>query len=417
MERMDRPIEISEQRKQLRRKALLPVITVVVVVISVFVARAWVRPGLKSSRIRIGVVERGLVEAATQCSGVVEPATEQVLACPFATRVRAVLVEPGERLSKGQALVELDQAEVRLEVERLSDEIALAENRRQELALVLAAKLRQLAGQQEIKQERLAFLATKTEQQQALRELGLTTVFELRQAELDERIARIELRQLSEAMGEEKQSTETRIIGLQIEIGLLGKNLRENQDRLARATVRSESDGVLTWITPDVGASLVRGAVVARVADLSRFRVAASASDMHASRFALAMPVRVEVAEQVLTGRVANIPPAIEKGIMTLNIDLDQPNHRVLRPNMRVDVHVITTSHPDVLRISKGPFVNGSGLQQVFRIRNGSAERVAVEIGVAGIDHYEVLSGLSEDDRVVLSDMKDYQHLTQVRVR
>ena len=37
--------------------------------------------------------------------------------------------------------------------------------------------------------------------------------------------------------------------------------------------------------------------------------------------------------------------------------------------------------------------------------------------GISSADAWEVLSGVSKGDAVILSDMSDYAHLAQVRIR
>jgi hypothetical protein len=43
--------------------------------------------------------------------------------------------------------------------------------------------------------------------------------------------------------------------------------------------------------------------------------------------------------------------------------------------------------------------------------------RTPVELGVASFDRCEVLKGLAAGEEVVISDMKDYAHLTEVKIR
>jgi HlyD family secretion protein len=417
MEQMDRPIDRDFlTRRRLRRTAVVAA-AVAALVAAVVVVRGWIRPSLRLDRIRIATVEKGPVEAAILCSGTVTPAAEQVIPCPFDARVLRVLEEPGATLRPGQALVELDSTEVRLGVARLQDRIALAQSRRRELGLDLERQLSELRGQSEIQQERLAFLEAKTEQQRELHGLGLTTVYELRQAELDERIARIELRQLGETEEKVVESTQAQIEGLEIETSLLRRDLEDQQQRLERAVVRADRAGVLTWIAEEEGATLREGSVIARWADLSRFRVRATLSDLHANHVAVGMPVRVEIGEEALTGQVSSIPPTLDEGLMTINVDLDDPSSELLHSNLRVDVHVITETRPMTLRIAKGPFVNGTGRQQVFVVRDDVAMRTSAVLGAVGIDHYEVLTGLEEGDRVIVSAMRDFMHLERIRLR
>ena len=50
-------------------------------------------------------------------------------------------------------------------------------------------------------------------------------------------------------------------------------------------------------------------------------------------------------------------------------------------------------------------------------MRGGRGVRTRVELGIAGFDDYEVVRGLSDGDEVIVSDMKDYLHLREVRIR
>jgi hypothetical protein len=38
-------------------------------------------------------------------------------------------------------------------------------------------------------------------------------------------------------------------------------------------------------------------------------------------------------------------------------------------------------------------------------------------VGVAGVDDVELLAGVVEGDELIISDMKDYMHLAEVRIR
>ena len=53
----------------------------------------------------------------------------------------------------------------------------------------------------------------------------------------------------------------------------------------------------------------------------------------------------------------------------------------------------------------------------VFVVRGDRAVRDAVTLGLVSFDEYEVLSGLVEGDEVIISDMRDYLHLGEVKIR
>ena len=89
-----------------------------------------------------------------------------------------------------------------------------------------------------------------------------------------------------------------------------------------------------------------------------------------------------------------------------------------MRSNLRVDVLIITERKNEALRIKKGPFINGGeGTHDVFVIRGETAVRRPAEIGISSFDQYEVVGGLLQGDEVIISDMGDYMHLKEVKVK
>jgi len=69
-----------------------------------------------------------------------------------------------------------------------------------------------------------------------------------------------------------------------------------------------------------------------------------------------------------------------------------------------------------VLRLPRGAALQG-GRQQVFVVSGDRARRRGVELGASGPQGWEVRSGLAEGDEVILSDMTDYLHAEEIRLR
>jgi len=68
------------------------------------------------------------------------------------------------------------------------------------------------------------------------------------------------------------------------------------------------------------------------------------------------------------------------------------------------------------LRVKRGPFADNDA-RQAFVVRGDRAVRVPIRIGMAGADDVEVTSGVTEGDEIIISDMRDYMHLSEVRIK
>jgi len=331
--------------------------------------------------------------------------------------VAAILCRAGEPLEPDTPLLVLDNREIKNSYDRVSDEIALKRNQKDQLVIERERTLDKMKSDAEELKLKVEYLTAKTKQQQELHDMGAATDWALRQAQLDENISRLKLENHNRELERTSRSLDKQIEGAQIEIRLLEANQSELKTQLAEATVRAGIKGVLTWIVEEPGTSVRTGELLARVADLSTFRAEASVSDIHISRLNVGSPVVLTAYQDTLGGTISSISPAVEKGEVNFDIALDDPRNPALRVNLRVDVHVLYDVVRGVLRLPKGAGVQGSGMQEVFVLRGNELVRTKVNLGLAGVDKYEVISGLSEGDRVVLSDMRDSMHLERIRVR
>ena len=200
-------------------------------------------------------------------------------------------------------------------------------------------------------------------------------------------------------------------------IGKLKKEETEAERQLTLAVPRATRDGILTWVVTEEGATVSKGQVLARVADLTSFRVDASVSDVYAKQLAVGLPVTVRVGEEALTGAIARVNPTISNGVITAELSLDDRSSKLLRSNLRVDVEIVTARRARAVRILRGPFSTGEGTTDAFVVRGDRAVRTPVTFGLSSQQSYEVVSGLVPGDEVIISDMREYQRLREVRLR
>jgi HlyD family secretion protein len=174
----------------------------------------------------------------------------------------------------------------------------------------------------------------------------------------------------------------------------------------------------LTWVVNEEGATVKKGDLLARIADLTSFRVEATISDVHANRLSVGLPAKVRISDTALVaGSIARINPTVSNGVITLVVNLKEPSDPLLRSNLRVDVLIETGRKDQVVRIKKGVFANGEGVRDVFVIRGNTAIKTPVRLGIAGTDYFEVVQGLLEGDEVIISDMTDYMHVKEVKLK
>lgn len=417
---MDRELDASYRKGLLRRRVAWVGGSVALVAVILLFLPGWLRPSIARERIRTGKVDRGPIEGIVEASGQVIPAFEGVLSSPVEARVEKILKRPGEVVKAGEEILRIDTSASRIELERLEDQLRKKVNEQAQLRINLEKSLTDLRGRIESQKLDVEALQYRAEQNRKLRGDGLVSEQVLKASEVEAKKARIELDQLLAQSANEHRATDAQLAGLDLDLATLRRDRDEARRQLDLATTRSDRSGVLTWVIPQEGATVRRGDVIARIADLDSFRVEAKVSDVHSAELRPGEVVRVMVDGQPLGGRLAQVDPTIESGTVKFTVDLDDKRNAKLRNNLSVDVLVVTDSRVNALRAPKGPYAQGGAAEPVFVVQGDHPDRAVrrnVRFGLSGYDCFEVLDGLEDGDEVIVSDMRDYIHLSQVNLK
>ena len=178
--------------------------------------------------------------------------------------------------------------------------------------------------------------------------------------------------------------------------------------------IRAPVTGRILKIIQDSEAVVQPGAPLIEIGDPADLEVVADLLSTDAVQIKVDAPVRIDGwGGPPLQGRVTRVDPAgfvkvsalgIEEQRVRTTIDLvDSPETwSRLGHDYRVIVHVTVWSADDVLSVPVGALFRQVDEWAVFIVKNGRASTVTVTIGRRNGRTAEVLSGLSEGDRVVL---------------
>ena len=414
---MDREIapEVRQQRRT--RRIATVVVAVAAAIFLLAMTVSWLKPSVRRDEILTARVSRGTVRAVLQASGTVAPAIETVISSPVEARVLRIDHRAGDRLRAGDEILTLDTSASKLDLQRLDDAVSQKESQLAQLRLRVEESTANAAAalaQQKLDADILRF---KSEQTATLARAGLASGQDKLAAETAVKKAEIQLQQLADALARAKRSATAQIAAAETELRTAREEREQSRRQLDLAMTRSDRDGILTWVVPEIGATLRRGDILARVADLSSFRVMASISDVHASKLAAGMPARVKVDDATTVGgTISSVDPRIDNGAVRFWVDLDQASHPKLRNNLRVDVYAVTGMRNNVLQVRRGS-LGDAARDTAFVVRGDTAVRVPVRFGLSGEDNLEIVEGLREGDEVVISNMADYAGVKELRVK
>ncbi len=416
-------MDIPRQRTGRRKLVLILTAAIAVLVAIPLITLGLARlqpapPAVDRASVWIDTVKRGDMLREVRGLGTLVP--EEILWIPSTTegRVEKILVRPGARVRKNTVLMILSNPQ--LENDALD---ALYQLRAAEAALVdlkvklESAKLQQEASTAQLKSD-YALATIEAEKQETLAKLGL-------QADITAKVARAKADELANRYGIEQkrldisdESIRAQLAAQQVQVEKLRALHKLRRSQVDQLRVRAGAEGVLQSVPVEVGQKLAAGAVLAKVSQPARLKAELKVSETQVKDIVVGLPVAVDTRNGMVAGRVSRIDPAAVNGAVTVDVRLEGPLPRGARPDLSVDGVIEIERLKDVLYIGKPASGQPNSLISLFKLDPDGkrAHRVQVRLGRASVNHVEVVEGLKEGDRVILSDMAQYDSHSQIRL-
>ncbi len=389
-------------------------IAVLVIIGIVFIMRAYIKPSILKSEITSAIAETGNIENTINATGEVKPEFEEVLTSPINAAVTNVLMDAGTKVKAGQSILTLDKSAAQTEFDKLGFQIESKENEIRKLKLDLEKSFYDIKSNNSIKQLRIGNFKDAVSSAQRLFKAGGGTKEDIEAAELNLKVAELEKQQLENEIRSKQQTMTIEIREAEIALAIQRSDQLAFKRKLDLANVVATRDGVVTWVNKNIGASIKEGESLARIANLSSYKVAGSITDNQLDQLRSGMQAIVRINEQQLRGSIVSISPAVNNSVVSFDVQLEEKNSKLLRPNLRADVFLVTDSRNKVVRVPNGPAFRGSNLQQIFVLKNGKAVRREVKTGLSNFDYIQIVSGVQPGEVVITSDMSKFEYAKEV---
>lgn len=407
--------EVVARRK---RKVVITALLVIAAIAScVWILRASFSSSINAKDITTSIVEVGDVENTINASGEVLPEFEEIITSPINASIKEVLMDAGNSVKEGTSILTLDKSASQTEYEKLKFQLESKRNSIKKLKLELDKSFYDIKSNNDIKQLKINSLQADVENAKRLLKAGGGTREDVEQAELNLKVAQLEKQQLENEIKSKQQTMQVEMRESEIDAAIQENDLHELERKLQLANIVASRAGVVTYVNKNIGASVSEGEALARIANLESFKVAGSIADNYLDQLHTGLQAIVRINDVQLRGTIANIYPSVQNGIVSFDIQLDEKNNKLLRPNMKVDVFVVTDAHHKILRVANGPAFKGATTQEIFVLKDGKAERRTVHIGLTNFDYVELKDNVQQGERVITSDMSDYKNTREVSVK
>jgi len=182
--------------------------------------------------------------------------------------------------------------------------------------------------------------------------------------------------------------------------------------------VRAGMHGVLQLVSVEVGAQVLPGANLARVADPTRLMAQVQIAETQARDMQIGQKAQVDTHNGIVAGLVARIDPSVTNGTVTVDVTFTDPLPKGARPDLSVDGTVELEHLDDVVFVGRPAFGDEHSTVGIFKLApdNTNAARTQVQLGRSSVNTIEIVKGLEPGDRVILSDMSQWDANDRIKL-
>ena len=416
---MDRELTPKERNSARRRKYLPYIIGGTAFTAGLITLLIASRQSVDREDLLITTVDSGTIETSVTGSGSIVPAFEEIINSPINSRIIEVYCKAGDSVDIGTPLLRLDLQSTETELNKLKDQIQMKNYELEQQKVNNNTRVSDLAMEVNEKEMTVNGLEAELRNERYLDSLGSGTGDRVRQAELAFNTGKLELEQMRQQLANERKVTAAGLSVKNLDINIARKNLGEMSRTLDDAQIKAPRKATLTFINDQIGQKVSEGEKIAIISDLSHFKVDGEIADAYGDRIRVGSKAVVRIGRsERMNGTVSNVTPLSRNGVISFSVRLDDDADSRLRSGLKTDVYIMCNVMEDVRRIKNGSFYTGPGSYELF-VFNGDdkLERRSVRLGDSNFEFVEVVDGLNDGDRVVVSDMKRFINATSVKVK
>jgi len=354
---------------------------------------------------------KGHISSNITALGTVNTAQEQEVYSAIQGQVTYV-AEEGQQVRKGELILKIDSEELRLEFEQ-----ALSRVKQQKLEL---SRLMDGSRAEELEKAKVNYQAALAAYEAALDDylrnqelfdlgaipekdlLSIKRELDIKQNQLS--IAELELKLL-------ENPDENELALKQAALEEAEKNLENVKQKIDKAAVYAEFDGVVLEQNIKPGMIATPGTLLLRVGNLSDLQVEINVNEYDAALIKLGQKAAISgqgFGHRTYSGEVVKIAPSASvtqtsrgnETVVKAAVKVIDPDGQI-KPGFSATVEITVDERQEALLIPLECVIEEEGRKQVVVVKDGNMAKREVEAGIENDLYVEIIKGLSEGEEVL----------------
>ncbi len=411
-----------EPPKKTKRNILIAGGVIAAGMLTVWLSQLEARPpSVSRAEVIIDSVQRGELIRNVRAPGTLVPENIRYVAAVTSGRVEERPLRPGSMVTKNTVILVLSNPDEQLQL--LSAQQQLDQAEQNLITLKSSLESNKLAQEANIAGLRTQ-LAVAERNKKTFETLDSTRKGLASENEL--KLARETLQEVTTRVGIEERrlklmesSMAEQIRGAEETVASNRAVVQFRRDRIASLNVTAGIDGQLQSMDLEDGQWVNGGTELARVAQPGRFKAVLRVPESQAKDVVVGQKVDVDLHQgDMVKGRVMRVDPISQNATVEVEVALDGAMPQGARSDLSVDGTIEIDRIPDCLFVQRPGNAQPDQTVGLFKLEpdGKTAVRTNVKFGKASVNLIEVQAGLQVGDKILISDMGQYDTVNRVRI-
>jgi HlyD family secretion protein len=372
---------------------------------------------INAAQVDIATVTQTTFEEGISITGRIIPNRQTFLDASESGSVEQIFAKSGDELKEGDTIVQLSNSNLRLEVlQRESQLLEQLNTQRQTKILLNQNDLSQKQQIEEVNYQ-LDIQQRRYERNKQLFEKGVIAAQDYE--EISKRYTYLKKRKdiLMKVYKTDSLARETQINQIDASENRLTQNLIAVQNILDKLCITAPVDGTLSDFNLANGERVDEGQRIGIVYNINPPKIEAEIDELYINNIQTELSGNVQNSGKNLKVKLIKKFPGVEEGNFRVQFAFEDLKDADFYNGQTLRIQLNLSKPKQALVIPKGRFYSNTGGQWIYVINGKTAEKQSIEIGQQNNAYYEIKSGLTAGEQVIISNYDNFKDYDQLKLK
>lgn len=367
------------------------------------------------SNIEISTVESGKLAQYVNGYGSLQSQNKRLITATSPAIVNEIVLKPGAKVEHDTIIMTLKNPKLNIQMDHAMSELHNAKTQRRKLKLEQQRELLRYESNLAQLKADAEMASLKADAQKSLTKSGIVSGIEAQRTNLQKKQLTERLDLEKQGLAKLKEVHREHLVIQDDSIKQAKAKFDASKRQVEELVITAGISGVLQRLPVSLGQSVSMGDELALVGSLNELNAEISVPQLQANLVQVGNRAEIDTRHGLVEGQVMRIDPVVQDGAVMVDIQLPNKLPPEVRPMQIVDA-VIYSNKEESTSFVIAPFeVQENSLAYVYKlIDEDEAVRIKVQLGKISNEYIEVVSGLHEGDRIIISNQPIDQNIQTI---